>query len=538
MLSPSSKDSTLSSSTGNQNRLSAFSFGEKRVPLSKIESSHDPAEETAPHRCGKSSGNSGSNALNSPLSLSEEEQPPTVFKNLDGDQLSLESVPPSAIPSSPSQSRANASRSSASKQKDSLIFERFVQDQLIDSHPLPSSLPRLHSTENFVPASLDLTAQISHDELDQVDRSYPRRSSTASLQAAFATPTSRRLSFASTRPSTRGSTSNLTEQLLSSQPQRPTVTHSLTTSNLPPPETQGFNSPAASPVLKQNNSTLSFCSYADMISLEDQQSKFPIRRPSLSASISNNPRLSRTSSISSSSFLQRSPISVQPPQIHPSFGPPGSGQASTSSLSPAAGPISPQLFARGPLSHRASSVQSGKKFTVDTQSSDSDGEGEQSSIPQRFPAIQRKKVPAKLSSTSQTSFRSGGNNIDDLLVDNESDQDSFQSFVSEGLLLSITCSHEPAEHPFDIGIFIIHGAESHLKQSHFKTRSNFAQLDVVFSPHIKMLSDANEIVLVHKADQSWRLILHSWWEQMFQNLNNTATELGREVLEHDVRISF
>ncbi|KAG7834317.1 hypothetical protein KL943_002701 [Ogataea angusta] len=427
MLSPSSKESHLVPS--NQNRLSNFTFGEKKHSLSKVESSHDPAEHTTQRRGTRASSIGNANVLNSPLSLSDEDQCHRANSNLDGDQISLESVPPPSTPSSPSQSRSNASRGSHSKRKDSLIFERFVQDQLIDSQPISSSLPRQFSTENFVPASLDLTAQISHDELDQVDMRYPRRSSTANLQAAFASPGYRKMSISS-RPSTKRSTSNLTEQLTSNQSPRPAFSHSLTTSSIPQAQQ---NSPATSPLLKQNKSTLSFCSYADMITQEDQESKIPIRRPSISASLSNHPRLSRTSSVSSTTFSQRSPVSAQVPQIHTAFGPNASAQASSSSLSPCGGPISPQIFARGPLGQRTSSVQSGKKFSVDLPSSDSDNETDQSSIPFRFTGLQKKKIPVRLSNASQHSFKSGTHNIDDVLVDDDSDEDSMHGYVNEGL---------------------------------------------------------------------------------------------------------
>lgn len=63
-----------------------------------------------------------------------------------------------------------------------------------------------------------------------------------------------------------------------------------------------------SPLLRENKSTSSFFSYADMISQEDQESSFPIRRPSISLSFSGH-RMARSSSVASSNSGLTSPRS-------------------------------------------------------------------------------------------------------------------------------------------------------------------------------------------------------------------------------------
>lgn len=233
--------------------------------------------------------------------------------------------------------------------QDSLIFERYVQDPLVDPQPVPSSLPRHFSLENYVPPSLDtatglITGSETSDDmtLEQLEMSIPsRRSSAANLEAAFAkhgSPRSRSSSRA------RSSRSNLTRQLrgnkLSSRPllvesrTAPQLTLSSFGSNgrekerslsndshrsnrrslQQSQEQQSQQSQKAvfppSPLLRDNKSTSSFFSYADMLDQEDQESNFPIRRPSLSLSLSSQ-RMGRSNSSASCIVSPRSPSSIR-----------------------------------------------------------------------------------------------------------------------------------------------------------------------------------------------------------------------------------
>ncbi|GME99177.1 unnamed protein product [Ambrosiozyma monospora] len=200
-----------------------------------------------------------------------------------------------------------------------------VQDPMIDTPmPVQTSLPRHFACETFIPASMDM---ISTDELDNVDAlqmSAPRRSSTANLQAAFASSNSSSFGGAPTSPSfsrrysqstsnlARTSVRNTSFSNLTSQLQSPVSARSpasFSTSNpqivVPSPQVASPTSNQVSPKLKHNKS---FYSYADVITEEDQESKYQVRRPSLSLSLSfshngNGPsssRLSRTSSMCSS----------------------------------------------------------------------------------------------------------------------------------------------------------------------------------------------------------------------------------------------
>ncbi|GMG46101.1 unnamed protein product [Ambrosiozyma monospora] len=324
MLSPSSKHSSISS----KDKLSAFNFNtpnQNDNHLRKLSSSRDPND----------TSNMQPGMINSPLSLSDESshQP-----NLDDDRLSLSSnnYRETRTVSRHSTSKRASSISSATsrhshhypklEREDSLIFERMVQDPMIDSPmPVPTNLPRHFACETFIPASMDM---ISTDELDNVDAlqmSAPRRSSTANLQAAFASSNSSSFGGAPTSPSfsrrfsqstsnlARSSVRNTSFSNLTSQLQSPISARSPTSTSsssnpqivVPMPQVASPTSSQLSPKLKHNKS---FYSYADIITEEDQESKYQVRRPSLSLSLSfshngNGPspsRLSRTSSMCSS----------------------------------------------------------------------------------------------------------------------------------------------------------------------------------------------------------------------------------------------
>lgn len=212
-----------------------------------------------------------------------------------------------------------------SRTDNSLIFERLVQDPLTDIHP--PSLPRNRNitTETFIPASLDATTQLIKDEEFVIEEPLQfgfssRRSSLANLEAALGP--SRRASVMNTprtlsRSNTNTSLSNLTQQFQNAakqhqdtyqQPQAPLVSRSSSQlSNLPPLTTTLSASSSA-----QRNSTSPivndkcFCSYADIIAQEDHESRFTIRRPSLSASFSGI-KLERGNSTSSTLNSPRSP---------------------------------------------------------------------------------------------------------------------------------------------------------------------------------------------------------------------------------------
>ena len=238
--------------------------------------------------------------------------------------------------SSMSSEDSNGSGSINLRSRDSLIFERFVQDPMVDAQPVPSSLPRHFTSENYVPPALDAaTGLITGCEpdkdinLEEFEFSVPsRRSSTANLEAAFANGNASR----SRIPSRRQTQSNLTQQLRSDNKPllRPSLNQSITA---PQPtlssfgraesihKNSGTNSSRVqrrpeqqrsvfppSPLLRENKSTSSFFSYADMINQEDQESTFPIRRPSISLSFSGH-RMGRSSSVVSSCSGMTSPRS-------------------------------------------------------------------------------------------------------------------------------------------------------------------------------------------------------------------------------------
>ncbi|TID28926.1 hypothetical protein CANINC_002194 [Pichia inconspicua] len=244
--------------------------------------------------------------LNSPLDLNNNSDP-------NNDQYSLSS--------SISQSSYN------SRTDNSLIFERLVQDPLTDIHP--PSLPRNRNitTETFIPASLDATTELIKDNEFVIEEPVQfgfssRRSSLANLEAALGGP-SRRASLMNTprslsRSNTNTSFSNLTQQLQNAskqpqhtyqQPQSHIISRSSSQlSNLPP-----LTTTISSNSNTQRNSNTSpvmndkcFCSYADIIAQEDHESKFAIRRPSLSASFSGL-KLERGNSTNSTLNSPRSP---------------------------------------------------------------------------------------------------------------------------------------------------------------------------------------------------------------------------------------
>lgn len=238
--------------------------------------------------------------LNSPLDVSGS------LDNNDNDQYSLSST----ISHSSYNSRAD----------NSLIFERLVQDPLTDIHP--PSLPRNRNitTETFIPASLDATTKLIKDEEFVIEEPVQfgfssRRSSLANLEAALGP--SRRTSVMNTpralsRSNTNSSFSNLTQQLQNASkqqqnpqhnyqlPQAQTISRSSSQlSNLQPittsaPFSSTNNRTSNSPVINDKN----FCSYADIIAQDDHESRFAIRRPSLSASFSGI-KLDRANSNSS-----------------------------------------------------------------------------------------------------------------------------------------------------------------------------------------------------------------------------------------------
>ncbi|ONH74859.1 hypothetical protein BOH78_2067 [Pichia kudriavzevii] len=154
-----------------------------------------------------------------------------------------------------------------SRADNSLIFERLVQDPLIEGQPIPSSLPRHHTSETFIPASLDTTTHmIRNNTIDIHDLNEPtefgfnsRKSSLANLEAALG-----------------GSSKSVTSTSVSSYASQ-----------------RAQNAPV-SPLQKNK----SFYSYADIIAQDDQDSKFAIRRPSISTSLSNQ-KMARTGSFGS-----------------------------------------------------------------------------------------------------------------------------------------------------------------------------------------------------------------------------------------------
>lgn len=235
--------------------------------------------------------------------------------------------------------------SSINSQHDSLIFERLVQDPLTDGQPISHSLPRHVSCDTFIPSSLDTTthlinnpeSELKHEPIEFGFNS--RRSSLANLEAAFNGPSSNSRRSSSTNLShqsgfyKRGSysqaslsrtSSNLTQQLQQSTPTANSQTPQPKFNTPPPSRSQGVNgyqnlppltstrsgsSISGSRVAALSNSqspslrNKSFCSYADIIAQEDIEMKSPIRRPSISASLSNSFSMARSNSASN----QRSP---------------------------------------------------------------------------------------------------------------------------------------------------------------------------------------------------------------------------------------
>lgn len=251
-----------------------------------------------------------------------------------------------------------------SRADNSLIFERLVQDPLIEGQPMPSSLPRHHTSETFIPASLDTTTHmIRNNTIDIHDLNEPtefgfnsRKSSLANLEAALggssSNLSSRRPSSANlptlnsfrsanlSRVSTTSSFSNLTDAFQKSQyPNSNTTTTTTTTPtaaanntnnnnnnnhnnnansstcnlnqnsniNLLPPLSKSVTSTSVSSYASQRaqnapvsplQKNKSFYSYADIIAQDDQDSKFAIRRPSISTSLSNQ-KMARTGSFGS-----------------------------------------------------------------------------------------------------------------------------------------------------------------------------------------------------------------------------------------------
>lgn len=218
---------------------------------------------------------------------------------------------------------------SLASEHESLIFERLVQDPLTSGTPIGHSLPRHVSRDTFIPSSLDTATLMDHiqplDHADAIEFGFnSRRSSLANLEAALAPPASRRGSstnLAAQQPFLkRGSysqaslsrtSSNLTQQLaqtttapVSRGP--PSQAQSAQLQSLPPLSVTRSGcsitaprSATASPAsLKDRNK--SFCSYADIIALDDNEMKSPIRRPSISASLSNSFSMARTNSLNSS----------------------------------------------------------------------------------------------------------------------------------------------------------------------------------------------------------------------------------------------
>lgn len=280
--------------------------------------------------------------LSSPLSL---ESDPKLFSNISGKQEFDNNVDSEAVDNFSLSSSIN---SSVSRQEhDSLIFERLVQDPLIDAQPIPHSLPRHVSCETFIPASLDTTTHLINDpdtdfmeHHQQTELGFSsRRSSLANLEAAFGGSSSRRgsninlsnpiyrkNSFSTlSRQNTNNSFSNLTQQFQNATPSRTNLQQqdqqqqdqqqyqqqmpSLTTT-FSGSSGFSFNSPrgnlsnSTSPTMRNK----SFCSFADIITQEDQELRQPIRRPSISSSLSN--QILRTNSLSNSPSMHRSPSNL------------------------------------------------------------------------------------------------------------------------------------------------------------------------------------------------------------------------------------
>lgn len=322
MLSPTSnKDEELSLDTKQTGaKLSEFHFAddEQQRKQSAQETLGSPLSlSDDPH---KAFGTSNTNSV----TLSDQGSSPTgiVDALVDGSDATKKVVRPhqkraDSTTDQTSLSSNCSSIASIRQGQNSLIFERFVQDPLVDAQPIPNSVPRHFSSENFVPASLDTaTGLITGSEPDEdmtiekLEDMPQRRPSVVSLQAAFGNG--------------GGRSSNLTRQFknggFSGRPslsshstdgQVQTISSGNNTADTPP-----------SPVMKhENKSTNSFFSYADMINQEDRESNLPIRRPSLSLSISSQ-RLGRSGSIASVSSNGCSNVAPQrrcPPRS-PVFG--------------------------------------------------------------------------------------------------------------------------------------------------------------------------------------------------------------------------
>lgn len=236
--------------------------------------------------------------------------------------------------------------SSIASQHDSLIFERLVQDPLTSGTPVAHSLARHVSCDTFIPSSLDTTTHMINDPSSEIHEEAigfgfsSRRPSLANLEAALSgpSPNSRRSSSTNltnqsgfykrgsySQASLSRTSSNLTQQL-----QQTTSHNAASGAKYPsPPSTRsggscgaphgaGVTCASALPPLSTTRSgssvrstnspsmrNKSFCSYADIIAQEDVEMKSPIRRPSISASLSNSFSMARSNSANTQC---RSPI--------------------------------------------------------------------------------------------------------------------------------------------------------------------------------------------------------------------------------------
>ncbi|ODV95993.1 hypothetical protein PACTADRAFT_49416 [Pachysolen tannophilus NRRL Y-2460] len=190
----------------------------------------------------------------------------------------------------------------------SLIFERFVQDPLIDNAPIVNcprcgklknechhnsifKLPsHLINSENFIPAALDSTASLINSDtaLDQVDLVYSQRRPSVLTNALSP------LSNSNINTNTNNGSGNNTQisrrpsSIVPSSPGSTLIMErSLSNNNMMNSPSSPVPMNSATSPLNRTKSTISFLSYADVIESEDQETNFQ-RRPSISQTLSTS----------------------------------------------------------------------------------------------------------------------------------------------------------------------------------------------------------------------------------------------------------
>jgi len=282
---------TTSAHTNNlRKRLSLFTFSLNET--SKHDSSsenqdHEEEELEPPHQ----GNNQLSSPINSPVSQSSSQLPENnIFERSVQDTGVLEQCPlPKCSKCSHSQKKSCSHNSSISLASGGLFIKN----------------------EDMIPAALDASTSLFNDSqtnLDQVEMIYPNRRSSSVLSLNMAL--GRQYS-----PSRKNSTYTIKHQI----PQSPSsniningnnnnnnnmnnLTNNLTNN---PTNAQGLNSP---PKLMSSRSSLSFYSYADMISTDEYT-----RRPSIKHSITSQGfvPLSKSSFQRVPSFVKHKPTNSQ-----------------------------------------------------------------------------------------------------------------------------------------------------------------------------------------------------------------------------------